>query len=48
MFCSLAMVLYFVNIVGVEWKVGLGSGGGGGGGGGGDGGEGEDCGDTQG
>lgn len=32
------MVLYFVNLVGVEWQVGLGRGGGGGG----DGGEGED------
>lgn len=42
------MVLYLVNLVGVEWQVGLGRGGGGGGGGGGDGGEGEDWGDMLG
>lgn len=46
MFCSLARVLYLVNLIGVEWYVGLGSGGGGGGGGGGDRGEEGDTGDT--
>lgn len=39
------MVLYLVNLVGVEWQAGLGRGGGGGGG---DGGEGEDWGDMHG
>lgn len=38
------MVLYLVNLVGVDWQVGLGRGGGGGG----DGGEGEDWGDMLG